>query len=376
MSTVKILHCADIHIGAAENFLGARAESRKRETLLTFEHIVDLCAEREIPVLAIAGDLFDSNTAAKEFFDAVLNKISSNPQIKVIFAGGNHDPLNPTSPFYKSKLPENLYVLGTEETIFTFKDLNLRVFGRSFETPFLSGKAEPSIVPEDDGFINLMVQHGELKSDLQSPYNSITKDFILSSGMDYIALGHIHKRTEIGKLGNTFFSYCGCPEGQGFDELDEKGVYIGEIGKGVCNMEFVPTAKRLHIHENIDITNFSSDELSDSILAILKEKYGEEYGENLYKIELCGNIDPETQINTVDLTARLNEKVYYAKVKNSVKATVNLGVIAEEKSLRGIFVKKMLDKISAAEENEKEKLAYALELGLKAFSTEVKFDEN
>lgn len=376
MSTVKILHCADIHIGASETFLGALAQSRQRETLLTFEHILDLCAQKEIQVLCIAGDLFDSNSAAKQFGDAVLDKIASVPQLKVVYAAGNHDPLNPASPLFKANLPENLYVLSTEETVFTFEDLNLRVFGRSFETPFMKGISKPSIIPEDDGIINLLVQHGELKSDLESQYNSITKEFILSSKMDYIALGHIHKRTEIGKLSDTYFSYCGCPEGQGFDELGEKGVYLGEIGKGFCNMEFVPTAKRMHIHEIIDITNIEKDKFFDAIIEKLKENYGENFGDNLYKIELIGNIDPETVVDIADLSARIGEKVYFAKVKNSTKPLLDLEIIATEKSLRGIFVSKMLERISSADDTEKVKLTAALELGLKAFSTEVKFDEN
>ena len=78
-----------------------------------------------------------------------------------------------------------------------------------------------------------------------SDYNSVTPGFIESSGMDYIALGHIHKHTEIRRLGKTFYAYPGCPEGMGFDELGEKGVYIGEISKGGNSLEFLPTARRM-----------------------------------------------------------------------------------------------------------------------------------
>ena len=42
MNTVKILHCADIHIGARESFLGPLAAERRAETLITFERIIDL----------------------------------------------------------------------------------------------------------------------------------------------------------------------------------------------------------------------------------------------------------------------------------------------------------------------------------------------
>ena len=187
LSTVKILHCADIHIGASESFLGANAENRRRETLLTFERIVELCRENGVQVLAIAGDLFDSNSVEKSFTDAVFQKIATIPEVKVIFAAGNHDPLNAQSPFVKYKVPENFYILGTNETVLTFNDIKLRVYGRSFETAFLKGVSAITNKPKEDDFINLLVQHGELKSDLDSRYNAITREFILSSKMDYIA---------------------------------------------------------------------------------------------------------------------------------------------------------------------------------------------
>ena len=40
MESVKILHCADLHIGAAASFLNERAENRRFEALLTFERIM------------------------------------------------------------------------------------------------------------------------------------------------------------------------------------------------------------------------------------------------------------------------------------------------------------------------------------------------
>ena len=376
MNTVKLLHCADIHIGAAESFLGDKAELRRNETLLTFERIVEICRGNNVQILAIAGDLFDSNNIEPRFIEAVLEKIGTIPEIKVVFAAGNHDPLNPMSPFLKYKLPKNLYVLDIKDSVITFDDLKLKVYGRSFETAFLEGENSFSFLPSDNDYINLLVQHGELKSDLNSKYNAITREFILSSKMDYIALGHIHKKTDIGKLGDTYFAYCGCPEGQGFDELDEKGVFLGEIGKNYCNLEFVSTAKRRHIHEKIDISNTTETEIAPKILDTLFRNYGDDFNQNLYKIELIGDISPETNINLTEITARIADRVYFVKVKNNTHLTLNLNTLTEEKSLRGIFVKKMLKKIEMADESQKEKYQNALELGLKAFITEVKFDEN
>lgn len=376
MERIKILHTADLHIGAAESFLGANADLRRFETLMTFERIVDLAVEKSAQVLAIAGDLFDSNNIEERFISAVFEKIASAP-LKVIFAAGNHDPLSADSPFLNRDLPENLYVLGVKDECITFDDINLRVFGRSFENSSLKGEEIFSIIPPADGYINLMVQHGELKSDLNSEYNAITPRFVKNSKMDYIALGHVHKRSDIGKLDDTHFAYCGCPEGQGFDELDEKGVYIGEIGKGVCSLQFVSVSKRRHIHQKIDITNHSdSGEITDFILNHLKDEYSEDYKENLYKIELIGSVSPDTELYIAEIQSRLSGELYFAKLKNSTEISVDLEALAQEVSLKGIFVKKILEKQALAPEEQKHLYQKALQLGLKAFGGEVKYSED
>ena len=81
MNSVKILHTADIHIGARDAFLGVNAESRRFETLLTFEKIVDLAREKGVQILAIAGDLFDQNGIEAEF-------VTTETSVTAYFAHG------------------------------------------------------------------------------------------------------------------------------------------------------------------------------------------------------------------------------------------------------------------------------------------------
>lgn len=376
MEKIKILHTADIHIGAAESFLGADADARRFETLITFEKIIDLAITEKVDLIAIAGDLFDSNTVEERFITAVFEKIKTAAPIKVIFAAGNHDPLNADSPFLNRSLPENLYVLGINDECITFDDIGAKVYGRSFEHSYLQGEESLSI-KADENYINILVQHGELKSDLNSDYNAITPKFVKNSGMDYIALGHVHKRTEIGKLDGTSFAYCGCPEGQGFDELDQKGVYIGEIGKKYCDLKFTPVSKRLHIEEKVDVSSLKdSSEISSAILMQLENAYGENFRDNLYKIELTGEISEDTEIITAEILSRLNGELYFVKLKNRTEYLIDYEALSKEPTLKGIFVKKMLKKAELATEEEKLIIKKALDLGLKAFKTEVKYDED
>ena len=370
--SVKILHLADLHIGASESFLGERAVSRRLEALFTFEKAVDLAKEEGVQLFLIAGDLLDSNRIENSFVERITDKISSVPEIKFILSLGNHDPLNSDSPFLKVKTPENLYVMPTKDTCINVLD-GVKVYGKSFGESLQKGEERFSVAA-DENAVNIMCIHGCYG--VSGEYNPISDSFVLNSGMDYIALGHIHKRTEIKKLGNTYIAYSGCTEGLGFDETGEKGVYIGDIDKNSCNLAFVPIAKRMHIVEKFDITDLESEtEIFDKTVSFLKEKYGENFADNLYKIILTGEIPDTFEINKNEIAERLKTVTYFAKVYDETSIKFDLQKIKNEVTLKGVFVKNMLEKIALDSEN-KALYERALKIGLKAFSGEVSFDED
>ena len=81
-------------------------------------------------------------------------------------------------------------------------------------------------------------------------------------------------------------------------------------------------------------------------------------------------------IKTAEILQILKDNLYFVKLKNSTRKKYDLEQLKCEVTLRGVFVKKMLEKIDSADENDKKKYEYALNLGLKAFSGEVNFNEN
>ncbi|MBR4910566.1 MAG: DNA repair exonuclease [Clostridia bacterium] len=375
MSAVRILHCADIHIGAAETGIGEKSQSRRLEALLTFEKIIGLAKENRVDIILIAGDLFCSNTVPAQMAARVFECIGSVPEIKVVFAAGNHDPLNAESPFKKQSLPKNLYVLPENDSFFYFEDLNAKVCGRSFSEVYLKGERRFAADVSDDT-VNVMCQHGEVTSDAGSDYNAITGEFIDNSGMDYIALGHIHKRSKIQRRGSTSFAYCGCPEGLGFDELGDKGVYIGEVDKGSADMRFYKTSIRNHENVSVDVSDCSDNPAAaQKITAFLSEKYGAGFEDNLYKIVLTGSVADGCWFDPAEIAGRLMQTVYFAKVKDETGVFEDLDTLKGENSLKGIFVQKMLALIAEKPE-EADKIRAALNIGLKAFSSEVGYNED
>ena len=374
MNQVKILHTADLHIGAELSALGSLCESRQYEVLSVFKEITQLCITQGVEICLISGDLFDSNLAGKSFINPVLQYIKEATATHFFYVAGNHDPLDASSPFFSEKLPENLTVFGGEYQTIELPSLRVRIKGRSF-THSSMDFVETVSMPDDD-YINLLLLHGDLGA-VSSRYNPLSNNFIMSSGADYVALGHIHKRTEIQKIEKTYLSDCGCPEGQGFDETDPKGVYIGTISKSSCNLSFLPTSKRLHIIEKIDVSSASSsDDAVKIILDTLKEKFGDSYAENLYKIILTGSLDDPEIIKTAQLQFSLSSLLYFCKIKSKISKKIDLLLLSGEPTLKGYFVKAMLEKLNSADDDAKQKLTDALYLGLSAFDSEVAYSED
>lgn len=373
MNKVRILHTADLHIGAEMSYLDTKAESRQYENLLVFKNITEYCTENNIEICLIAGDLFDSNSSASPFVPSVLEYIEKADKTLFFYAAGNHDPLDASSPFFEKKIPQNLTVFGEDFEIKEIPQLNVRVIGKSFKHSFMASENFSKALSDD--YINLFVLHADLEGDSSSPYNPISREFIESCSADYLALGHIHKRSNITKIGDTFAAYCGCPEGHGFDELGIKGAYVGEISKGSAELSFVKFCQRVFCMEEIDISSASSaKEAFDIILETLKNNYGENFNQNLYKIVLKGRCKYYSQINTKELLSMLSSQLYFVKIKNKLQPDFDLDNLKNEISLKGLFVKNMLAKMEAESDNEA--LLSALYLGLEAFEGEVAYNED
>ena len=87
---MKIIHTADWHLG--QTFYG---HERYREHKLFLDWLCNVISEKEIDLLLIAGDVFDSpnpSAEAQRMFYTFLTKVTTaNEGLQVIVTAGNHD---------------------------------------------------------------------------------------------------------------------------------------------------------------------------------------------------------------------------------------------------------------------------------------------
>ena len=364
-----IVHCADLHIDSPFTTFSANSDKaaiRREELLGTFSRIVSLSRENRADFLLIAGDLFDEARVSQGTLEFINNRFKEIPEITVCISPGNHDPYNSGSPYKTFDWAENVHIFG--EQLGYVEKSGVRIYGRAFtghfaRTPLLrSGGGLPKL---EASYINILLLHGDINSS-SSVYNPIDVDDFGRCGFDYVALGHIHKRTDIKYSGSVPYCYCGVPEGRGFDEPDECGVILCKVGKRSSNFNFIKTCSRQYITKEIDISDCENNE---AICATVLQECP--CNDDLYKVVLKGKLPEHFGLSANRITTMLEDKYFYIKVKDETEIKVDLDVLQKEVSLRGLFVKNVLG--SEMDENTKEAV---LKYGLQAFDGEVNPDDN
>ena len=237
-------------------------------------------------------------------------------------------------------------------------------FGQAYENETLLTK-----VSTDSSKINIMLLHGEIVSGTnKNEYNPININDIKESNIDYIALGHRHNFSEILREGKTDYAYCGCPQGRGFDEVGEKGIIIGDVFCGGTLLDFISTCKRKYIASEIDITECNT--YDDIITKVLNKFSIEERKKNLYKIILCGEVKEYLNLNGKILFEKIREQFYFVKLIDKTNISIDIEELSMDFSIKGKFVKNILETMQDFSDDEQEIINMALKIGIQCLSQE------
>lgn len=369
MKKIKILHCADIHFDTPfKEFKNTLANKSKEELKEVFNRIIDLCNKEKVEIMLLAGDIFDNYTLSRSTLVFIKEALERLNETRVFISPGNHDPYNFKSFYKLVDWPKNVHVFKGDLEKVLIPELGACIYGAAFNDNYVN-KSMLKDINVDNSLINLVVIHGELSNGSPNEYNPITVKDIEESKADYVALGHRHKFNGVEKVGLTSYAYSGCPQGRGFDELGEKGVLIGEISKAYVNLEFKKTCKRQYIEKEINIEGlFGYREIKKKILTDLKEY---DLKNDIFKLNLVGEVDASFKINEDILSDKLLDKFYFVKIKDKTNISVKIDSIENEHSIKGVFIKNLKESIDNLEQGEeKEILELALKLGLQSLSEE------
>ncbi len=284
---MRFYHTADIHLGAAPDASYPWGEQRREEIWKSFRRLIEQAEKEKIDLLLIAGDLFHRQPLLRELKE-VNYLFSTLTYTKVVLIIGNHDYLKRESYYWNFPWSENVICITakTGEKI-TIPELNTSIYGLSYHTREIRESLYDRWKAEEDGSFSILMAHGG-----DEKHIPINRQKLLSSGFDYIALGHIHK-PQI--LAENRMAYPGALEPLDKTELGTHGYISGVWERGKLQIRFVPWAERGY--ELLEIVCEESD-TDFSLEEKLRQQIRERGREQIYRIHLTGFRDPDMLFQT------------------------------------------------------------------------------
>lgn len=229
---LRLLHTADVHLGARHTDLGEQAAAQRERQFLAFGRSVDLAIAERVDLFLIAGDLFDSNTQPRRSVERVAAELRRLTQatIRTVIIPGTHDVYDRSSIYRAYDLvalaglpatTDLLAVLTPERPEIVMPTINAVVYGRVFETKRAprSPLADFDISQDSRATWHIGLIHGAvaIPGKTDSDDVVVTTDEIAATGLDYLALGHWHS-AHWSRAGAVQYAYSGAPEPVAVDQ--------------------------------------------------------------------------------------------------------------------------------------------------------------
>ena len=245
MAAFRFIHSADIHLDSPLRSLALRdptlAELIGNATRLAFVRIVDLCLEEQVDALVLAGDLYDGDQTSMKtarFFATQLRRLDE-AGIRIFIVRGNHDSLSRITK--ELTLPDSVKVFGGRAETIVLERVGqgrpIAIHGLSFAQPHAPESLLPKYKPPVDGAVNIGILHTSLSgAPGHDPYAPCSVADLQSTGFDYWALGHVHKRSVVH--GKSSIVMPGMPQGRDINEAGAKSVtLVTATDDGVIQIE-------------------------------------------------------------------------------------------------------------------------------------------
>jgi exonuclease SbcD len=272
---VRFVHAADLHLDAPFQGIAADDERIGRElaeaTYEAWRRVVDLAIAREVDFVVLAGDAYNSSDrslrAQLRFREQVTRlDVASIP---VVLVQGNHDPASGWSAGLR--LPASVRVLSSTAVerfeVVRDGDFVCACYGRSFAKAAEVANLASGYRREPSDAIAIGVLHANVGGDPDyDPYAPCTLDDLRSGGMDYWALGHVHRHEVLSE--DPYAVYAGSPQGLNPKETGAHGCCVVEVARsGVVSLEHVDLAPVAWAELSLDAGDVSDVEGVESLIA-------------------------------------------------------------------------------------------------------------
>ena len=257
----RFIHCADLHLGS--RFVGIasldpeKGRRMKGSTFSALNNIVKKAKQESVDFVVFSGDIFDDGN------ETPLTRVSFADALRDIgvpcyIAYGNHDYARRWAD--SIPLPKNAFVFPDEATCFHYpseEDCTAKIYGISHSVRHVSRDLTDGI-KGDSGIFCLAAVHCDVDppAGSEAAYAPCSLRSLLNKGIDYWALGHIHKRSVLNEYPHVV--YPGNTQGRDVGESGRKGAYLVTVRDGrISDMSFFQTGDIVWETVEMDITGRS-----------------------------------------------------------------------------------------------------------------------
>jgi DNA repair exonuclease SbcCD nuclease subunit len=368
MNRTRILHLADLHLGAGHNHLGLRAAERREEADGLLGRLVDfaLLPDSGIGGVIIAGDLFDLHDPPARMVERVLHDLGrlEAGDVRVCTVPGNHDEYSYPNGVYRRwavSWPGTLVTEPAPERVVSWSLEGLAV--DLYAMAFIEGRSRPPydrFTVEPNPARKIAVLHGSLDvawSDRSLPLRS---ENLAALGVDYVALGHIHRPME-RRVGPAWACYPGRIEGGGFDDPGGSGIVLIDLAADELRPRRLLFGSQPVRTEAWNISGLASEDDISARLDALADPRA------IVRVVLSGL--PGFSLRVEKLLLRFAPRFFHLEITAGETEALppDLEGAAAEPTVRGLFARIATERSAAAPTAKRDLHQAALRFGWDAF---------
>lgn len=268
----RFLHTGDLHLDSPFEGVSAAAPAEvlavlRAATTEAWRNVVRLAVAERVDFVVVAGDVFEQRSPTllgqTRFRDGLMELAEHG--IGSFMVHGNHDPLDGRSWAPSLAFPPQAHRFGTAavESVPVVREGHeiARVYGRSFDRSAVSINYAAGYRREADAPFAIGLLHTNVGDRPgHGNYAPCSIEDLRRSGMDYWALGHIHRPGMVLEA-NPLAIYCGIPQGRDPGETGPRGCYLVDVdAAGVPTARFVACDVVRWQHLECSIESLTDDE--------------------------------------------------------------------------------------------------------------------
>jgi DNA repair protein SbcD/Mre11 len=369
-SQLRVLHTADLHLDRQFANWGDAGEIRRRDLLKTMTAIGDIARKQQVRLLLIAGDLFDRHNPPPDIVGAARGWLAGLQRdgVRAAIIPGNHDSYwYERSVFRSPGFPPDT-VLFTEPDcadplVIEVAGVRVHLYGVAFDHT-RGGDPLPGFRRRAGDGVHIGLLHGTVDPSpdfaVADRYLPLASAGLRDTGLDYFALGHIHRARRFNAGVPGLAVYPGSPEPLAIDETGQRTVAVLSFRDGPPEVELVPTGMRQARRETVDCTSLDHRGIVDAIVRHADDRA-------ILEAVLTG---APQEIPVVEaIGAELRGRFCHLVVtdRTSVVDTGFVRNIEGERTIRGRFVQRLRQMTrDAATDEDRARAEMALRIGLTA----------